>query len=313
MSSMANFLLQLREFESTMCCFPSVTVAAKCLALWGPLVCPFFPGCPLSRAHSCIPKSSVCSKTLTSRGRKGLPETAPLARSAVFVLYPPLEIAEPAWLSTYPGRASPGACPNTGEQPLAGPPGPPAPLIPLPALPGQQARQAGDALTESRWSPAEVSGPQQWKHIDHIAPFIFFSLNFGLEVSPLITRTLPPGPRLTPCPVIAACQRFWGERSASLLLAHSAVSSPAEILLEGGKAKGCPPFPYSLWPFNLVSLVPLSLLPSFPFSRQMRRLWGPSAPAWATEAQHHSLPYWAPLSSSSFCPLTLVYVHVRIK
>lgn len=161
MSSMANFLLQLREFESTMCCFPSVTVAAKCLALWGPLVCPFFPGCPLSRAHSCIPKSSVCSKTLTSRGRKGLPETAPLARSAVFVLYPPLEIAETAWLSTYPGRASPGACPNTGEQPLAGPPGPPAPLIPPPALPGQQARQAGDALTGSRWSPAEVSGPQQ--------------------------------------------------------------------------------------------------------------------------------------------------------
>lgn len=74
---------------------------------------------------------------------------------------PPLERAEPARLPTYPGRASPGACPNTGAQPLAGPPGPPAPLIPPPALPGQQARQAGDALTGSRWSPAEVSGPQQ--------------------------------------------------------------------------------------------------------------------------------------------------------
>lgn len=153
-----KFLQGLREFESAVCCFGSAAVAVKCLALWGPLGCPFFPGCPLWRAHSCIPKCSVCSKTLTSRGRKGLPETAPPAQNAAFVLCPPVEIAEPARPPVYPGRASPGACPSTGERPPAGPP---APLIPPPALPGQQARQAGDALTGSRWSPAEVSGAQQ--------------------------------------------------------------------------------------------------------------------------------------------------------
>lgn len=42
-------------------------------------------------------------------------------------------------------------------------------------LPGQQARQAGDPLTGSRWSPAEVSEARQRNHIDHIAPFLFFA------------------------------------------------------------------------------------------------------------------------------------------
>lgn len=218
-------------------CFGSVAVAVKCLALWGPLGCPFFPGCPLWQAHSCIPKPSVCSKTLTSRGRKGLPESAPPPpQNAAFVLCSPVEIAEPARPPTYGGRASPGACPSTGEQPLAGPP---APLIPPPALPGQQARQAGDALTGSRWSPAEVSGAQQCNHIDHIAPFIFFAFNFSLEVSPLIRRGLPPARPLAGC--MAAFRIFWGESEpSSRPPSSSSASSPAEILLEGGRAKECP-------------------------------------------------------------------------
>lgn len=98
-----------------------------------------------------------------------------------------------------------------GDNPRLGPPAPLVPLIP-PArtLPSQQPRQAGDALTGSRWSPAEVSGAQQWNHIDHIAPFLFFAFDVRLEVSPLITSSLPPYPPLqhfsgeepkpSPCP-----------------------------------------------------------------------------------------------------------------
>lgn len=135
-SSKANFLLGLGEFESTVPCFPSVTVAAKCLALWGPLGCPFFPGCPLWRAHSCIPKSSACSKMLTSRGRKGLPETALLAINAAFVLCPPLEIAEPARPSHLPWVSLPRSLPQHGG---AAPGWAPCPLNP----PARVARPTG--------------------------------------------------------------------------------------------------------------------------------------------------------------------------
>lgn len=307
---MANFLLELREFESTECCFSSVTVAAKCLALWGPLGCPFFPGCPLWRTHSCIPKSSVCSKMLTSRGRKGLPETAPLARNAAFVLCPPLEIAEPAQLPTYPGRASPGACPNTGEQPLAGPPGPLNPPACVAWPTGQTSRWCIDReqMVSRRGKRASTMKPY-WSYCS------FYLLQPQLRSWGFSANNThpPPRPPACPCPVIAACQCFCGESSASL---HPACPALFPLLLKSswkeGRPKGAHPFPTPHEPSTLSPLYPSPSCPLF----HLAEGWGDcEAPLPQPDPLGHNIivPHWVPLSSSSFCPLNLVYVHVCIK
>lgn len=149
--------------ESTVPCFSLVALAVTCLALRGPLCCLFFPEHLLWQAHSCIPKFSACSKTLTSRGRKRLPETAAMSRNALAVFCPPLPLC---WkypcpkecLASHLARPSFPLPQQRGDSPRRAP-SPRNP--PARTLPSQQPRQAGDALTGSRWSPAEVSGAQQ--------------------------------------------------------------------------------------------------------------------------------------------------------
>lgn len=149
--------------ESTVPCFSLVALVVMCLALRGPLCCLFFPEHLLWQAHSCIPKFSACSKTLTSRDRKRLPETAAMSRNALAVFCPPLPLR---WkypcpkerLASHLARPSFPLPQQRGDSPRRAP-SPRNP--PARTLPSQQPRQAGDALTGSRWSPAEVSGAQQ--------------------------------------------------------------------------------------------------------------------------------------------------------
>lgn len=129
---------------------------------------------------------------LTSRGRKGLPETAPPAWNAAFVLCPPLEIAEPARLPTYPA-------PPRGSSPWLGPQ-PPRPLNP----PARVARPTGQT---SRWCiDREQMVSRRGKRGSTMKPYwsycSFYLLRLQLRAWGFSANNAhpPPAPRSPPAP-----------------------------------------------------------------------------------------------------------------
>lgn len=274
---------------SIMLCFPLVALAVTCLALRGPLCCPFFPQRLLWQAHSCIPKSSACSKMPTSRSRKRLPETTVLSWSTLVVFCPPLPLC---WklpcpeerLASHPDRPT-SSCPAVLGQPPGGPPAPRN--LPACALPSQQPRQAGDALTGSRWSPAEVSGAQQWNHIDHIAPFLFFSFNFSLEVLLLITS---PSPLPTFPAAIAACLNL--PTSSSSVRRPQPAVRVKQCLWFASLGASTSHFTLSSRHFNTAPWTSISPSPS---AQGLRRWGGPFSSHLDTSKAWQSSPaHWAP-------------------
>lgn len=224
---------------------------------------------------------------LTSRGRKGLPEAAPPAWNAAFVLCPPLEIVEPARLPTYPA-------PRRGSSPWLGP-RPPRPLNP----PARVARPTGQT---SRWCiDREQMVSRRGKRGSTMKPYwsycSFYLLRLQLGAWGFSANNVhpPPAPPLAPVPVIAA---FCGERSASLHPAHPAPALLPLLLKSCWKDRGPKGAHHLPTPHGVPTFSSLDLSPSCPLCH-LAEGWGDceglSVPAWPTEAQHPSLPHWTPL------------------